>query len=64
MLLRSIGNWYLKEDHTYLRIYGVTAPPDLLPKYITNILVLGEITYQTILRGFNASLAKESRKEY
>jgi hypothetical protein len=25
-LIRSIGSWYLKEDHTYLRIYGVIDP--------------------------------------
>jgi hypothetical protein len=61
-LLRSIGSWYLQEDHTYLRIYGVTAPPHLLPKYVPIRLVLGEIFYQKNLQGFSASLAKDSRK--
>jgi hypothetical protein len=61
-LLKSIGNWYLQEDYTYLRIYGVTAPPHLLPKYVPNRIILGEIAYQTILQVFNASLAKDSRK--
>jgi hypothetical protein len=61
-LLRSIGNWYLQEDCTYLRIYGVTIPPHLFPKYVSNRLILGEISYQTILQGFNATLAKDVRK--
>jgi hypothetical protein len=49
-------------DYTYLRICGATATPHLLPKYVPNRLVLGEIAYQTVLQGFNASLLKEARK--
>jgi hypothetical protein len=44
-LIKNIGNWYLQEDCTYLRIYGVTASPHLLPKYVPNRLILGEIDY-------------------
>jgi hypothetical protein len=61
-LLRNNENWYLKQDHTYLRIYGVTTPANLLPKYVSNIVVLGEIAYQTILQGFDVSLTKDSIK--
>jgi hypothetical protein len=61
-LLRSICNWYLQEDYTYSRIYGVIAPPHLLPKYVPNRLILRKIAYQTILQGFNATLANDAGK--
>jgi hypothetical protein len=53
-LLRNIGNWYLQESYTYFNIFGVTTQPYLLPKYLANRLILGQIIYQMILQGFNA----------
>jgi len=61
-LIKNIGNYYLQEDYTYLRIYGVIASPHIFPKFVPNRLILSEISYQTILQGFNASLAKDARK--
>jgi hypothetical protein len=61
-LISYIGSWYLQEDCTYLRIYGATATPHLLPKYVLDRVVLGEVAYQTVLQGFNASLLKEVKK--
>jgi len=61
-LIKNIGNRYLQEDYTYLIIYGVTASPHLLPKYVPNRLTLIDFSYQTIPQGFNSSLAKDARK--
>jgi hypothetical protein len=36
----------------------------LLPIYFPNRLVLGEICYQTILQGYNATLVKDRKKEF
>ena len=58
-LLYKIGDWYIEKELTYLRIYGATAAPNLLPKFVPDRLVLREIAYETLLFGFNASLVKE-----
>jgi hypothetical protein len=57
-----IGNWYIEEDFTYIRIFGATATPYHFPKYVPNKLVVGEIAHHMILQGFNASLFKEMKK--
>lgn len=61
-VLGRIGDWYLNEPSTDIRIYGATKAPHLLPKHVPERLVIREIAYQTILHGFNASLAKDQNK--
>jgi hypothetical protein len=48
--LTKIGHWYLDERETYIRIFRTTGAPHLLPIYVPDSLVLGEIFYQTILQ--------------
>jgi len=62
-MLKCIGNWYLQEKFTYLRIYGAIASTHLLPIYVPNKLVLSEIAYKTILQGFNSLLVKDAKKK-
>jgi hypothetical protein len=61
-IISHIGNWYIQENITYIRICGATEAPHLLPKYVPDRLVVGEIAYQIVLQGFNASLLKEAKK--
>jgi len=63
-VLSNIGDWYIERDFTYIRIYGATKAPHLLPKFVPERLVLREIAYQTILHGFNAYLVKEKLKTF
>jgi hypothetical protein len=44
------------------KIYGAMIPPHLLPIYVSDKLVVGEICYQMIMQGFNATLVKENKK--
>jgi hypothetical protein len=39
-ITRRIGNWYLMEHGTYIRIYGAMKPPHLLPRFIPYNIVL------------------------
>jgi hypothetical protein len=61
MVIKSIGYWFLDEDYTYIRIYGVTAP-HILPKYVPNKLFLSKIAFQTMIVGFNSFLSKGVKK--
>jgi hypothetical protein len=63
-VISRVGNWYLEEKSTYLRIFGAIGAPHLLPAYVPDRLVLGEICYQTILQGFNASLVKDKKRAF
>jgi hypothetical protein len=62
--LDNFQEWYNEKYYNYIRMYGATIYPHLLPKFVPNRLVLREITYQTILHGFNASLIKDKLKNF
>jgi hypothetical protein len=39
-IIKRIGEWYLLEYDTYIRIYVVTKAPHPLPKFVPEILLL------------------------
>jgi hypothetical protein len=59
-----IGHWYLEEKRNYLRIFRAIGAPHLFPYYVPDRMVLGEIYYQTIFQGFNASLVKDNKRAF
>jgi hypothetical protein len=63
-LISYIGNWYLQEDLTYLRICGATATPHLFPKYVPDRIVLGEITYQDNPSRFQCFIVERGKEKY
>jgi hypothetical protein len=48
-MISKVGHWYLDERDTYIRVFGATREPHLLPVYVPDWPVVGEIRYQTIL---------------
>jgi hypothetical protein len=63
-VISKVGHWYLDERETYIRVFGATGAPHLLPIYVPDRLVLGEICYQTILQGYNATLVKDKKRAF
>jgi hypothetical protein len=55
-IIRRIGDCYLMEHHTYIRIYGAMKPTHLLPRFVPDKLVLQEVAYQTIMHGVRGML--------
>jgi hypothetical protein len=49
------------EYGTYIRVYGATKSPHLLPKFILDRLVLQEIAYQTLVYGVGAALNRDKK---
>jgi hypothetical protein len=43
-------------------VFGVNGTPHLLPTHASNYLIVGEICYQTILQGYNATLVKDKNR--
>jgi hypothetical protein len=55
--------WMSKEgeSHTFCM---ATEAPHFLPDHIPDQLILGEICYQTILQGYNATLVKDKKRAF
>jgi hypothetical protein len=60
-MISSIGDWYVIGKGTYIRIFGATKAPHLLPKYIPHMLVIQEVAYQTFLNGVGVALALDMK---
>jgi hypothetical protein len=60
-VMSKVGHWYLDEHETYIRVFGATRELPFLPIYVCERLVLGEVCYQTILQGYNATLVKDKK---
>jgi hypothetical protein len=63
-MISKVGHWYLDEHDTYIRVFGATRAPHLLLVYVPDRLVVGEICYQTILQGYNATLVKDKKRAF
>jgi hypothetical protein len=63
-IISKIGHWYLDEHDTYIRVFEATGAPHILPSHVLDGLVVGEICYQTILQGYNATLVKEKKQAF
>jgi hypothetical protein len=63
-MISKVGHWYLDERDTYIRVFGATRAPHFLPVHVSDRLVVGEICYQTILQGYNATLVKDNKRTF
>ena len=55
-MISKVDHWYLEETTIYIRVFGATSAQNLLPIHVPDKLIVGEICYQTILQGYNATL--------
>ena len=56
-----MGDWYVGESFTYIRIFGSNAT-HMLPKVVPNRLVLEEISFQMVTEGIYKKFAAPKRK--
>jgi hypothetical protein len=63
-LISKVGHWYLDEHATYIRVFGATRAPHILPAHVPDRLVIREICYQTIFQGYNATLVKDKKQVF
>jgi hypothetical protein len=60
-MISKVGHWYLDEHATYIKVFDATGAPHILPSHVSYRLVVGEICYETILQGYNATLVKDNK---
>jgi hypothetical protein len=61
-MIVKFGHWYFEETSTYIRVFDATSAPHLLPVHVSYHLILREICYHTILKGYNDSLVKDKKR--
>ena len=60
-LIATMGDWYVGESFTYIRIYGSNAA-HMFPKVVSDRLVLEEISFQTVTKGIYKKCVAPKRK--
>jgi hypothetical protein len=63
-MISKVGHCYLDEHDTYVRVFRATEAAHLLLDHVPDQLVVGEICYQTILQGYNATLVKDKKRAF
>ena len=58
------GDYFFSEEGTYLRMYGGTRAPSLLPNYATDYIVQKEAVRQLFLDGFRNFLFDINKEFY
>ena len=59
--IQMIDRCFFEESFSYIRVFGSSAPPHILPLYVFDKLMEREVAYQTIGNGLTKSL-KDSKK--
>ena len=54
--IKEFGDYLFSEEGTYLRMYGGTKAPSLLPRYATDYIVHKEAVRQLFFDGFGSHL--------
>jgi hypothetical protein len=60
-IVGTVGDWYLLEYGTFIKVCGVIKSPHVLPKFIHDRLVWQEITKQTLEYGVGASFKRDKK---
>ena len=60
-LIATMGDWYVGESFTYIRVYGNNAA-HMLPKVVPNRLVLEEISFHIVTEGIYKKCVAPKRK--
>ena len=60
-LIARMGDWYVGESFTYIRVYG-SNDTHMFPKVMLDRLVLEEISFQTVTEGIYKKCVAPKRK--
>jgi hypothetical protein len=62
MNLSSIADWYVEDKFSYLRVFGASVPPHVLPLFIPDKMACREVARQTMIGGISKELKGYSKK--
>jgi hypothetical protein len=61
--LKTVVDWFIEENFSYVRVFGCSIPPHALPKFLPDRLVCREVAYQIVTGGIGTEL-KASQKKF
>jgi hypothetical protein len=62
--LKSVADWFIEENFSYVRVYGCSIPPHALPKFLPDRLVCREVAYQLAKGGIGLELKALQKKAW
>jgi hypothetical protein len=62
--LKSVADWFIEENFSYVRVYGCSIPPHALPKILPDRLICREVAYQLINGGIGNELKAQQKKAW
>jgi hypothetical protein len=62
--LKSVADWFIEENFSYIRVYGCSIPPHALPKFLPDRLVCREVAHQIAKGGVGLELKSLQKKAW
>jgi hypothetical protein len=62
--LRAIADWFIEENFSYIRVFGCSIPPHVLPKFLPDRLVCREVAYQIVTGRIGIELKTTQKKSW
>jgi hypothetical protein len=62
--LKSVADWFIEENFSYVRVYGCSIPPHALPKILPDRLICREVAYQLVNGGIGLELKAQQKKAW
>ena len=63
-VIKEFGDYYLTEDGLYVRMYGGSIAPSLLPKYATDYVLHKDVIRQVYIDGVGNFLFEHKKETY
>ena len=63
-VIEEYGSYYLTEEGMYIRMYGGSRAPSLLPKYATDYVLHKEAVRQVYIDGVGSFLFEHKKETY
>jgi len=60
--MKGVEDWYLGKYYLYVRVYGSTRAPHILPFFVPCYLIMREISYQTTRTRVTSLLMSSNKK--
>jgi hypothetical protein len=62
--LKSVVDWFIEENFSYVRVYGCSILPHALPKILPDRLICREVAYQLVNGGIGLELKAQQKKAW
>jgi hypothetical protein len=62
--LKEIADWFIEEIFSYIRVYGCSIPPHVLPKFLPDRLVCREVAHQIVKVSIRIELKVAQKKSW